>query len=105
MSLLEFPPRGLTPIDIRIVKVVSAALGWEVEIGRSAESEAFALITPRSHEDIVYTLAKEQDEHVLTKYGYHPESPYQLARGSLEAALAALPRSIDRQQPLPFGVR
>jgi len=58
MSLLEFPPRGLTPIDIRIVKVVSAALGWEVEIGRSAESEAFALITPRSHEDIVFSRSR-----------------------------------------------
>ncbi len=96
MSLLEFPPRGLTPIDIRIVKVVSAALGWEVEIGRSPEFEAFALITPRSHEDIVFTLAKEQSEYVLTKYGYYPEPPYELVRGSLEAALAALPRSFAR---------
>ena len=97
MSVIEFPTRGLTPIDIRIVKVVSAALGWEVEIGRSAESEAFALITPRSHEDIVFTLAKEQGEHVLTKYGYYPEPPYELARGSLEVALAALPRSFAAQ--------
>jgi hypothetical protein len=94
MSVIEFPTRGLTSIDIRIVKVVSVALGWEVEIGRSAESEAFALITPRSYEDIVFTLMKEQGEYVLTKYGYYPEPPYELARGPLEIALVALPRSL-----------
>ncbi len=93
MSVLEFPTKGLTPIDIRVIKVVLAALGWEVEIGRSADYEAFALITPRSHEDIVFTLAKEQGEHVLTKYGDYPEPPYEFARGSLETALMALPRS------------
>ena len=92
MSILEFPTRSLTPIDIRVVKMVSAALGWEVEIGRSADSEAFALITPRSHEDIVFTLEKERGEYVLTKYGYYPEPPCELTRGSLEAALMALPR-------------
>jgi hypothetical protein len=95
MSVLEFPTRGLTPIDIRVVKVVSASLGWEVEIGRSAEYEAFALITPGSHEDIVYTLEKEQGEYVLTKYGYYPEPPFELARGSLETALVALPRTFS----------
>ena len=94
MRMLEFPTRGLTPIDIRVVKVVSAALGWEVEIGRSADREAFALITPRAHRDIVFTLERERSEHVLIKYGYYPEPPYELARGSLEAALVALPRSL-----------
>ncbi len=94
MNVIEFPIMGLTPIDIRVVKVVSATLGWEVEIGRSADSEAFALITPRSQEDIVFTLEKERGEHVLTKYGYYPEPPCELARGSLEIALVALPRSI-----------
>jgi hypothetical protein len=93
MSVIEFPTKGLTPIDIRVVKVVSAALGWEAEIGRSVESEAFALITPRSCEDIVFTLVKERGEYVLTKYGYYPEPPYELARGSLEIALLALSRS------------
>jgi len=92
--MLEFPTRGLTPIDIRVVKVVSAVLGWEVEIGRSADHEAFALITPRSHKDIVFTLERERSEHVLIKYGYYPEPPYELARGSLEAALVALARSL-----------
>ncbi len=53
MSLLNFPIRSLTPIDIRVVKVISEALGWEVEISRSADSEAYALITSLSHEDIV----------------------------------------------------
>jgi len=92
MNILEFPTRSLTPIDIRVVKMVSAALGWEVEIGRSADSEAFALITPRSHEDIVFTLEKERGEYVLTNFGYYPEPPCELTRGSLEAALMALPR-------------
>ncbi len=93
MSVLEFPTKGLTPIDICVIKVVLAALGWEVEIGRSADYEAFALIIPCSDEDIVFTLAKEQGEYVLTKYGYYPEPPYELTRGSLETALMALPRS------------
>ena len=94
MSVIEFPTRGLTPIDIRVVKVVSAALGWEVEIGRSADYEAFALIIPCSHEDIVFTLVKEHGEHVLTEYGYYPEPPYERVRGSLETALMALPRPV-----------
>jgi len=92
MNILEFPTRSLTPIDIRVVKVVSAAFGWDVEIGRSVETEAFALITPRSHEDLVFTLEIERSVYVLTKYGYYPEPPHELARGSLEAALLALPR-------------
>ncbi len=32
MSVIEFPTGGLTPIDIRVVKVVSAALGWEAPV-------------------------------------------------------------------------
>ena len=93
MSVLEFPTRSLTPIDIRVIKMVSSALGWEVEIGRSAEAEAFALITPSGHEEIVFTLEKDRGEYVLTKFGYYPEPPCELTRGSLEAALMALPRT------------
>ena len=93
MSVLDFPTRSLTPIDIRVVKVISVALGWDVEISRSADSEAYALITSRSHEDIVYTLEKGRGDYVLTKYGYYPESPRELTRGSLETALMALPGS------------
>lgn len=93
MNVIEFPMRGLTPIDIRVVKMVAAALGWEVEIGRSDESEAFALITPRCYEDVVFTLTKERGAYVLTKYGYYPEPPCEVARGSLETALMGLPQS------------
>ena len=70
MNVIEFPTRSLTPIDIRAVKVVSAALGWGVQIDRSAESE-----------------------DVLNKFGDYPEPPYELTRGSPETALMALPRS------------
>ena len=94
MSVIQFPTRGLTPIDIRVVKLVSAALSWEAEIARSAEYEAFALITPDAGGDLVFVLTKEQGECVLTKYGYYPEPPDVVVRGSLEATLLALPRSL-----------
>ena len=94
MNVLQFPVKGLTPTDIRVVKVVSAALGWEVEIAQCAEREAFALIIPCYCGDLVFTLTNELGEYVLTKYGYHPEPPHEVVRGSLEAAMAALRRSL-----------
>ncbi len=95
MSVIQFPTRGLTPIDIRVVKLVSAALRWEAEIARSAEYEAFALITPDAGEDAVFTLMKERGAYVLTEFAPHTDRPREVARGSLEAALAALPRCLE----------
>ena len=43
MGLESFPTRGLTPIDIRAVRVISTALGWEVEIARSTVMREFGL--------------------------------------------------------------
>jgi hypothetical protein len=40
--------------------VVSAVLGWEVEIARCADHEAFALIVPCYSGDLVFTLTKEK---------------------------------------------
>ncbi len=94
MGLENFPTRGLTPIDIRAVRVISTALGWEVEIARSTEREAFALIIPASCDDLVFALRNEQGEYILTKFWYYPEPPREVVRGSLEATLAALPRSL-----------
>ncbi|MCZ6863638.1 MAG: hypothetical protein O7I42_25855 [Alphaproteobacteria bacterium] len=93
MNIMQFPTSGLTAIDIRVVKVVSTALSCEVEIARNSEDETFALIIPCSGGDLVFTLTKEQSEYVLTKYGYYPEPPHKVVTGSLEAALAALPRT------------
>ncbi len=92
MGLESFPTRGLTPIDIRAVRVISTALGWEVEIARSAEREVFALIIPSSCDELVFALTNEQGEYILTKYWHYPEPSREVVRGSLEAALAALPR-------------
>ncbi len=94
MSVIQFPTRGLTPIDIRVVKLVSAALSWEAEIARSAEVDAVALITPHAGGDIVFTLMKERGAYVLTEFAPHTDRPREVVRGSLEAALAALPRSL-----------
>ncbi len=94
MGLKRLPTRGLTPIDIRAVTVVSTALGWGVEIARSAEREVFALIIPSSCEDLVFALMNEQGQYILTEYWHYPEPPREVARGSLKAALAALPRSL-----------
>ncbi len=94
MSVIQFPTRGLTPIDIRVVRLVSAALSWEAEIARSAESEAFALITPPTGGDVVFTLMKERGAYVLTEFAPHADRPREVVRGSLEAALSALPRSL-----------
>lgn len=94
MNVLQFPVKGLTPTDIRVVKVVSAALDWEVEIAQCAGREAFALIIPSYCGDLVFTLTNELGAYVLTKYGYYPEPPYEVVRGSLEAAMAALRRSL-----------
>ncbi len=93
MSVIQFPTRGLTPIDIRVVKLVSLALNWEAEIARSADYEAFALITPPAGGDVVFTLMKERGAYVLTDFPPHVERPREVVRGSLETALAALPRS------------
>ena len=94
MSVIQVPPRGLTPIDSRVVKLVSAALSWEAEIARSADYEAFALITPGAGGDVVFTLMKEREAYVLTEFAPHTDRPREVVRGSLEAALAALPRSL-----------
>jgi hypothetical protein len=91
MEPTRFSTRGLTPIDIRAVKAASTALSWEVEIARSAEREAFALIIPATCDDLVFALTNEQGEYILTKYRHYPEPPNEVVRGSLEAALAALP--------------
>ncbi len=95
MSVIQFPTRGLTPIDIRVVKLVSAALSWEAEIDLSADSEAFALITPHAGGDVVCTLMKERGAYVLTEVSPHADRPHEVVRGSLEAALAALPRCLE----------
>ena len=94
MGLKRLPTRGLTLIDIRAVTVVSTALGWGVEIARSAEREVFALIIPSSCEDLVFALTNQQGEYILTEYWHYPEPPREVVRGSLKAALAALPRSL-----------
>jgi hypothetical protein len=94
MSVIWFPTRGLTPIDIRVVKLVSAALSWEVEIAQSAERESFALIMPFSGGDLVFTLMKEQSDYVLTEFPPDVDRPHEIVRGSLEAALVALPRAL-----------
>ncbi len=94
MGLERFPTRGLTPIDIRAVKAISTALGWGVEIARSAERGVFSLIIPSLCEDLVFALTNEQGEYILKKYWHYPEPPREVVRGSLKAALAALPRSL-----------
>ncbi len=94
MNVIRFPTRGLTPIDVRVVKVVSAALSWEVEIAQSAEREAFAMIVPYSGGDLIFTLMKERSDYVLTRFPPDTDRPHEVLRGSLEAALVALPRSL-----------
>ena len=48
-------------------------------------------------------VERARSAHVLIKYGYYPEPPYELARGSLEAALVALPRSLAASIGEPEG--
>lgn len=94
MSVIRFPTRGLSPIDIRVANVVSAALNWEIEIARGPECDVFALIIPCSCENLVFSLTKERREYVLTKHWHYPEPPREVMRGSLEAALTALPQTL-----------
>ncbi|NIR59317.1 MAG: hypothetical protein GWO02_07255 [Gammaproteobacteria bacterium] len=94
MTVIQLPTSGLTLIDIRVVKVVAAALGWSIEVARNERKEAFAMLASCYDGDAVFILCKERGDYVLTEVPAYGDAPRQAARGSLEAVLAALPRSL-----------
>ncbi len=53
-----------------------------------------ARVAPHAGGDVVFTLMQERGAYVLTEFSPHADRPREVVRGSLEAALAALPRSL-----------